>query len=352
MREKRAPANNQILITGKRVLFLRHSNRNRASELNDRQNKFSLKARHRTRFFSRIFRQLALALILTTVLSSQTMEFRDDLGHKIRLASCPQKIVSLAPNLTEILFALGLSRQIIAVTRYCDYPEEARTREIVGGLVDLNLEKIRSLKPELVLGFRGNPRRVIDRLYHQQVPVFVFDTGRTFDDLFALIFRAGQLTCRQEEASRLISSLKHKVMSVEKNLPSSLPRKKVFLTIYGQGPGLWTCGRDSYLSHLLEKARAENIASKQKGNWLVYSREKLIKDNPEVILILGRSREDFDRAKAWFAAQPAFQKISAVRSGRFCFLDEDLFSRFAPRLAEAYRQLVATLYPDLKVERP
>ncbi len=352
MKEKRALASNKFFIIMARSLVNRHPGRHRVPELNDRQNKFSLKAGHRTRFFSWIFRQVTMPLFLTTVLSSQTLEFRDDLGHKIRLASCPQKIVSLAPNLTEILFALGLSREIIGVTRYCDYPEEARTREIVGGLVDLNLEKIRGLKPELVLGFRGNPRRVIDRLYHQRVPVFVFDTGRTFEDLFTLISRVGQITCRQEEASGLISSLKQKIMSVEQNLPLSGPGKKVFLTIYGQGSGLWTCGRDSYLNHLLERARAENITSKQRGNWLVYNRETLIKDNPEVILILGRSREDFDRAKDWFAAQSALQKISAVRNGRFCFLDEDLFSRFAPRLVEAYRQLVATLYPDLKVERP
>ncbi|MCX8160617.1 MAG: helical backbone metal receptor [Candidatus Saccharicenans sp.] len=300
---------------------------------------------------ARILAQAVMFLTLAAVLSPQTLEFRDDLGHRISLASCPQRIVSLAPNLTEILFALGLEREIIGVTRYCDYPEEARNREIVGGLVDLNLEKIRSLKPDLVLGFRGNPRRLIDRLWHQPIPVYVFDSGRTFDDLFVLIARIGQLTCRQERATDLITNLKQQIMEIEKNLPPAGFRKKVFLTMSGQGSGLWTCGRDSYLSYLLEKARAENIAAGEKGNWLVYSREKLIKDNPELILILCRSKEDFDRARTWFTAQPALQKIWAVRGERFFFLDENLFSRFAPRLVEAYRRLVATLYPDPKAGR-
>lgn len=349
-----AEAQNKILIGPSPYLYDYLSDRKagpgQTSVSNVRQNEFTGGTHFLRRFPSRGLPKLAMLLLLTVILGAQTLELRDDLGHKIRLASCPQRIVSLAPNLTEILFALGLSQEIIGVTRYCDYPEEARNREVVGGLVDLNLEKIRSLRPDLVLGFRGNPRRVIDRLWDQKIPVCVFDTGRTFDDLFALINRIGQLTCRQERASGLITQLKQLIMTIEKTLPPFGQTKRVFLTIYGQGSGLWTCGGDSYLSYLLERAQAENIASGQKGNWLVYSREKLIKDDPELILILCRNREDFDRARAWFSAQTALQKISAVRDGRFYYLNEDLFSRFAPRLVEAYRQLVMTLYPDLKVD--
>lgn len=292
-----------------------------------------------------------LFLSAAAALHPQVREFRDDLGHSMRLASCPQRIVSLAPNLTEILFALGLEDEIVGVTRYCDYPEGARSKEIVGGLIDLNLEKIRSLKPELVLGFRGNPRRVIDRLYRQKIPVYVFDSGRTFDDLFALIARIGQLACRQEQAATLIAGLKQQIAETEKFLPPSGRPKRVFLTMFGQGSGLWTCGRDSYLSYLLRKANAENVAARQEGNWLVYNREKLVKDDPELILILSRSRKDFEQAGNWFSAQPAFRKISALRDGRFFFLDENLFSRFAPRLVEAYRQLVLTLYPNREAGR-
>lgn len=349
MRRKNSAASGKILssISKARDIYNRYSGLNRPPDSSTWSSTFCGSTYYRKQF--RIFPQMAMLLLLTASLGAQALEFRDDLGHKISLAACPKRIVSLAPNLTEILFALGLSQEIIGVTRYCDYPEEARNREVVGGLVDLNLEKIRSLKPDLVLGFRGNPRRVIDRLWEQKIPVCVFDTGRTFDDLFMLISRVSQLTCRQERASGLIATLKQQITTIEKDLPPSGQTKRVFLTMYGQGSGLWTCGRDSYLSYLLQRARADNLASGQKGNWLVYNREKLIKDDPELILILCRSREDFDRARAWFSAQPGLQKISAVRNGHFYFLDEDLFSRFAPRLVEAYRQLVLTLYPDPKV---
>ncbi|MGQ9800124.1 MAG: ABC transporter substrate-binding protein [Candidatus Saccharicenans sp.] len=301
------------------------------------------------RLFSLFGIALLILLLATIPADGQTREFRDDLGHLVRLPSCPRRIISLAPNLTEILFALGLNQEIIGVTRYCDYPEEARSKEVVGGLVDLNLEKIRSLSPELVLGFRGNPKRVVDRLYRDRLPVYVFDTGRTFDDLFNLILRIGQLTCRQEQAAGLVSELRRQVENIEKDLPQERPGKRVFLTLFGQGSGLWTCGADSYLSHLLERARAENAAGRLKGNWLVYSREKLIRDNPDLILVLGRSQQDFDRARAWFKSQPAFEKIQAVAREKFFFLQEDRFSRFSPRLVQAYRQLVETIYPELRV---
>lgn len=295
-----------------------------------------------------IFIALLITLLATPALDGQTREFQDDLGHRLHLASCPRRIISLAPNLTEILFAFGLNQEIVGVTRYCDYPEEARNKETVGGLVDLNLEKIRSLQPELVLGFRGNPWRVLDRLYRDRVPVYVFDAGRTFDDLYNLILRIGQLTCRQEQAVSLVSELKQQVQSIEKGLPSDGPEKKVFLTLFGHGSGLWTCGSDSYLNHLLERARAENTAGRLKGNWLVYSREELIRDNPELIIILGRSQQDFLRAQTWFQSQPAFDKIQAVARRNFRFLQEDQFSRFSPRLVQAYRQLVETIYPELR----
>ncbi len=349
MRRNNSTVPGKTLGAKARDIFEGYSARRRSTIPISRQDKFPRKTGSGSWLLARFFPEVAVSLLLATTLCAQTLEFRDDLGHQIRLASCPQRIISLAPNLTEILFALGLNQEILGVTRYCDYPEEARAREVVGGLVDLNQEKIRSLKPDLVLGFRGNPRRVIDRLWEQGIPVCVFDSGRTFDDLFALISRVGQLTCRQERAASLNAILKQQITEIEKGLPQPGQKKRVFLTMYGQGSGLWTCGRDSYLSYLLQRARAENLASGQKGNWLVYNREKLVKDDPELILILCRSREDFDRARAWFSAQPALQKISAVRAGRFYFLDEDLFSRFAPRLVEAYRQLVLTLYPNQNV---
>ncbi|MCX6573089.1 MAG: helical backbone metal receptor, partial [Candidatus Aminicenantes bacterium] len=112
----------------------------------------------------------------------------DDLGHPFPLpAETPRKIVSMAPNITEILFALGLGGRVAGVTRFCDWPEEAKAIPRIGGLVDPNVEVIRSLDPDLVIAFRGNPLRLVERLRKLDLPVFVLDIGRRLDDLFPLI---------------------------------------------------------------------------------------------------------------------------------------------------------------------
>lgn len=293
---------------------------------------------------------LISVLLLASVSMAQNILMTDDLGHRLELKGCPQRIISLAPNLTEILFALELDREIIGVTRFCDFPPQARTKEIIGGLVDPSLEKIQVLHPDLILGFRGNPRRVVEKIYEEKLPVLVFQSGKSFDDLFLLIKRIGKLTCREVQAEALCLEMRKRLQAVDSRLSQIKPEKKVFLTLYGQGPGLWTCGRDSYLSNLLLRAKVRNVASSLRGNWLVYNREKLIQDNPEIILILGGDEGAFENSKKWFLSEPTFRKIAAVSEKNFIFLDENLFSRFGPRLVQAYEQLAGAVHPELFLE--
>ncbi len=296
---------------------------------------------------------LPVLLILTaSLISGQSLRFKDDLGKPLTLKNCPRRIISLAPNVTEILLHLGLEAEIVGLTRFCDFPEKNRKIEIIGGLIDLNLEKIRALRPDLIIGFRGNPKNLIEKMQRDGLPVFVFESGRSFEDLFRLIRRIGELTCRPAQAKELVVRLNWQLESVERKLASIKEEKKAFLTLYGQGSGLWTCGADSFLSHVLERARLKNVASSVRGNFLVYSREKLIEDKPEIILIVCQNQQSFDQARDWFLRQSAFQRIPAVREGRFYFLDENLFSRFAPRLIEAYARLTAEIYPEIFQEKP
>lgn len=278
---------------------------------------------------------------------SQTIAATDDLGFKLELKTCPQRIVSLAPNLTEILFALGLNNQLVGVTRFCDYPPEARTKTTVGGLVDPSLEIIQALKPDLVLAFRGNPRNLIERLRSLSLPVFAFEQGHSFEELFLLIERIGKLTCREKAAEELVKKMKQDISATEMVVARRASGRKVFLTIHGQGNGLWTCGRESFLNYLLEKAGVKNIASDAPGNWLAITQEEIIAGNPDIILILARDEEAFRRARQSILSRPAFRNIEAVRQGKIFFLEENIFSRFGPRLVEAYRLLVHVLHPEL-----
>ena len=290
---------------------------------------------------------LTFLIIFPLTLSSlfpQTRVLADDFGHRLELSHCPERIISLAPNLTEILFVLGLGQKVAGVTSFCDYPPEARQKEIIGGLVDPNLEKIRVLKPDLILAFRGNPRRILDRLYAEKMPLQAFETGQNFEDLFSLIERISLLTCTQARGQELISSLREKIKLIETSLPASRESLRVFLTLYGQGQGLWTCGHNSYLNYLLERAGLQNVASGLEGNWFAYNPEKLIADNPELILILARNKEAFQQATNWLESLPPLKDINAIKNRNFVFLDENLFSRFGPRLIDAFNWLVRAVY--------
>lgn len=261
------------------------------------------------------------------------------------MSETPRRIVSLAPNITEILFALGLGERVAGVTRYCDYPPATLAIEKVGGLLDPDLEKIRSLRPDLVIAFRGNPWDAIDRLRGLGLRVFVLDIGKTLADVPRTIEAIGRITLRETEAAALVKSLEDKARALDRALDAVGRKPKVFIEL--QGLGLSTCGGASYLNDLLERARGVNVAAAIPRDWLEYSRERLIQDDPDVILVMVRTEADFVRARTWFATQGGLKDIRAVRTGRVLRIDENAASRFGPRLYDALAELARLLHPDL-----
>jgi len=269
----------------------------------------------------------------------------DDAGTIFAPTETPRRIVSLAPNITEILFALGLGDRVVGVTRYCDYPPAALEREKVGGLLDPNLEKIRALRPDLVIAFRGNPWSSIDRLRGLGLSVFVLDIGKTIETVPRIIALIGRVTLREETAGALVRSLEAKARTLAGLLAKANGTPKIFIQL--QGLGLSTCGGESYLNDLLERAGGANIAGRLKRDWLEYSRERLLQDDPEVIIVLARTEADFAKARSWFESQGGLKEIRAVRAGRVVRLDENAASRFGPRLYDALFDLARLVHPEL-----
>jgi iron complex transport system substrate-binding protein len=261
------------------------------------------------------------------------------------VSETPRRIISLAPNITEILFALGLGDRMAGVTRYCDYPPAALAIEKVGGLLDPDLEKIRSLRPDLVIAFRGNPWDAVDRLRGLGLRVFVLDIGKTLADVPRTIENIGRVTLREKEAAALVRSLEDKAQALSRVLDAAGRKPKVFIDL--QGLGLSTCGGGSYLNDLLERARGVNVAAAIRRDWLEYDRERLIQDDPDIILVMARTDADFARTRIWFETQGGLKDIRAVRAGRVLRLDENAASRFGPRLYDALAELARLLHPDL-----
>ncbi len=285
----------------------------------------------------------AVAFFLSSP-NAQGQVLKDDVGNTFTFKSAPERIISLAPNITEILFLLGLGDRVVGVTRYCDYPAEALKREKIGGMLDPDVEKISALNPDLVIAFRGNPLGALKKLKDIRLPVFILDIGIELESVFPLIAKIGRIASKEAEAQTLISGLKRKYDFVRTALKGVREKPRVFLNIHGMG--LSTCGRDSYLNDLLVKAKGLSITGQIPQNWLEYSREPFLRDDPEVIIILTKSPSDFELAKKWLRSQPGFSEIRAVKSGRILFMDENPASRFGPRLFDSLIDLAQLLHPE------
>ncbi len=275
----------------------------------------------------------------------KTLSVRDFRGVEFRVPPAPpSRIVSLAPNVTEILFRLGLGDRVAADTRFCDYPPEAAAKPKVGGLVDLSYERIQAARPDLVIAFRGNPLRSVERLAKLGLPVFVLDIGRTLDALFPMIEAIGAVTGRVGEASALAAALRERAAGVRARVAGAARRPRAFVLLHGRS--LWTCGRGSYLHDLLGVAGAVNAAGASDETWLFYGRERLLRDDPDVVLVLARSAADFEDTKAWLRSDPGLAGLRAAREGRIYRLDEDRASRFGPRLLDTLDELASLLHPE------
>jgi iron complex transport system substrate-binding protein len=288
---------------------------------------------------------ILIILALCPALSrAQAIRVTDDVGKTLVLAAPPKRIISLAPNITEVLFGLGLGERIIGVTRYCDFPPEALKKEKIGGFLDPDIERIKALAPDVVVAFRGNPLSALGKLEEIGVPLFILDIKNRLSSVPRMIERIGAATGRTIQAARLNADLARKLEAVDSALASVRTRPRVFLSL--EGLGLWTCGRDSYFTDLLDKAGAVNVTGGIDKRWFEYGREALIRDDPDAFVVLARSEAEFRRAVAWFKAQPGIGNLKAIRESRIHFVDQNAASRFGPRLYDALAELARLLHPD------
>lgn len=285
----------------------------------------------------------AAAFVFRALPAPQTEMIRDYRGKEFPINVRPRRIVSLAPNITEILFALGAGNEIVGVTRYCDFPPEAAAKTKIGGFLDPDIERIRGSAPDLVVAFRGNPLEIIERLDALGLRVFVLDIGYRLEDIPPLILSIGAVVGRPKEAAALVRERTEKSDRVATALAGLSVRPRVFLKL--QGEGLWTCGRESYFTDLIAKAGGTSVTAGIEKNWLEYGPERLLGDDPDTIVVLARSDEDFARTRFWLRARPGVREMAAVRQDRIFKLEENAASRFGPRLYDSLEELARLLHP-------
>jgi iron complex transport system substrate-binding protein len=291
-----------------------------------------------TNWFLVMLLGIALTLTACTTPTEQTPAnyVFDDLGRLVAINGTPQRIISLAPSNTEILFALGLGDKVVGVTDYCDYPPEALNKTKVGGYINPDIEKIVALNPDLILVAYGTPMDVIDTMVGLGLTVYGIKTT-DLDDLLNDIRRVGEITDKEVEAQALTSEMASRVQAVTNQTEELEQRPRVFYIVWHDP--LWTAGSGTFIDELIEKAGGVNICQNITG-YSTVSIEEVIARDPEIIIT---SELSYD----WAINSTDLAGTNASQSGRIYTCDDNLVQRPGPRLVEGLEWFAHFIHPEI-----
>ena len=250
----------------------------------------------------------------------------------------PQRIISLGPSLTKELYLLEVEDRLIGCTIYA--PECAKNKEKVGTVIDINLERIIKLKPDLVLATSlANPKQV-EKLRKLKIKVVVFHQARSFQELCDQFLKLAKLVGKEDKASQIIKEVKEKVKSI-RDKTKDLKRAKVFIQV-GAKP-LFTAGKNSFVNDFIEFAGGINIAKDTEFG--IYSREKVLEKNPDVIIIVTMGIRGIKEKEIW----QRYKNINAVKSKRIYIIDSyKICSPTPTSFVETLKELVKILHPEIE----
>lgn len=264
----------------------------------------------------------------------------DDLQRTITLPAPAERVVSLAPSITETLFFVGAGERVVGLTNYCNYPPETATKQRVGGVINPNIETIVRLHPDLVLmSTEGNARTDFEKLVSLGMTVFVTHP-RTVDDVFASIERIGVLTGQGDSARRLVRSLRVRADSVTARAARSAKRSA--LVCVSLHP-IIVVGSKTFLAELIERAGGSNIVSAGSSTYPLYSREAVLTSDPDVLIFLSDIVADTRDVLRLF---PEWSNLKAFRSRSVARIDADIVSRPGPRIVDALELLFHLLHQN------
>lgn len=252
-------------------------------------------------------------------------------------AKTPARIISLAPNMTEILFALGLGDRVVGVTSFCDYPPEARTKPKVGGMSNPSLEAVVSLKPDIVvMTTDGNPREFEERLRALHIRTYV-SRARRIKDLARGIRALGAALGVKGRADRLAADYEARIKKIEALKPAG-PKKKVLFIVWPDP--LIVAGPGTVIDDAIKIAGGENLAERSIAEYPKYSLEAILRDPPDMIVIGPDMREEEGGAirKLARGLLSRLRTLPAVRNGEVFYVSDDLY-RLGPRTVRGIEEL-------------
>ena len=283
-------------------------------------------------------------LLLDGVAAAETPQrtMTDLVGRQVRLPRSPQRVVALAPNITEMVFAVGRQARLVGVTRFSDYPEAARKLPKVGSYVQLDLERIVALKPDLCLAIRdGNPQSVITRLEQIGIAVYAVDP-RDLDSVMQTLLTLGEILDAAPRAQAIVAAMQERVATVTGRVARAAGRPRVFFQI-GISP-IVSVGSSTFIDELIRLAGGHNVAAGP-APYPRFSVEQVLALAPEVIVITSMDRMAvFQQVKAGWEQWP---HLPAVQRQAIYIAPSNLFDRPTPRLVDGLELLARQLHPQL-----
>jgi iron complex transport system substrate-binding protein len=270
----------------------------------------------------------------------------DGTGEKVTIDSKPEKIVSLIPSNTEIAYGLNLGEKIVGVSDFDNFPEEVAKKEKIGGM-EFNVEKIISLKPDLVLAHASSAHTSaagLQQLKDAGITVLVVNDATTFDAVYESITMIGTASGEKEKADTLIADMKKKIEEIRTQAKEvkEEDRKSVFVEV-SPTPEVYAAGKDTFIDEMLQIINAKNTVTEE--GWPKLDSEAIIKSNPDVIITThgyytNEPVKNVVSRKGW-------DKITAVKENRVVDVHSDKVTRTGPRLTEGVEELAKAVYPDV-----
>ncbi len=274
-----------------------------------------------------------------------SFEVTDQLGRVVAFEQVPQRIISIAPSNTEIVFAMGLEDKLVAVTDYCDYPPEAKEKPSVGSYSTPSIEEIVAQTPDLVLATSIHEKKIIPQLEEQGLTVLALDPSN-LSEVMAAITLIGRVTGKEAEAAGVVAGMQVRVKAVT-DKTDSLPaeqRPRVFYTIWHDP--LMTAGSGTIQDELIQKAGGTNVAAGL-NDYVDISLESVLDANPEIMIAGVGHIRGRDVIFQFISTEPRLDGTAARKNDRVYAIDGNLTSRPGPRLVEGLEQFAEFIHPEL-----
>ena len=262
----------------------------------------------------------------------------DSMGREITLESEPKRVISVGPNITETIYAIGAEDKLIARTDYCDYPEDVLNKDSIGSLREPNIEKILELNPDLIIASTHFDPEVLKKLEGLNLKVAVLYGEESFEGAYNTIEKTGIFLNKEVNAQKIIEDMKSKVNDAIEAVKDQ-PKPEIYYVVsYGEG-GDYTATGETFISQIIEMAGGKNAADDAQG-WK-YNIEKLVEKDPDILIC----PKYFDSKQGIIQAN-GYKELTAVKEGRLFEIDNNMLDRQGPRIADGLEELAKILHPD------